>query len=145
MTNGLILSGLRPGALKGFAPVGQSPKQWGAPLDASGAMTHAVGVATLAYAGQAVTTNARTTHAVTAGALAYAGQAVATNARRVHTVAAGALAYAGQAVLSNARRVTAVATAVKSYAGQAVGSVVSGGGAGGLVRRALRYGKRWGY
>ena len=144
MAKGLILPGLRPGASKGFAPLGQSPKLWGTPLDGSGAMTHTVTAATMSHAGQAVASNARTTHAVTAGAMAYAGQAVTTNARRVHTVGAAGLAYAGQAVLSNARRVTTLATAGLAYAGQAVGSVVSGG-AGGLVRRALRYGKRWGF
>ena len=145
MTNGLILPHTLRKAGNGFAPLGQSPKLWGAPLDASGAMTHAVGVATMAHAGQAVASNARTVSAAGTATLAYAGQAVASNARRVSAVGAATLGYAGQAVLSNARRVTAVAAAVKSYAGQAIGSIMAGGGGGGAVRRALRYGQRWGF
>lgn len=154
-----------------FNPLGaqwdwDAPQFWqdngGLRTDTVTAITIAIQViaATLTYAGQTVTVNAKTFAAVTAATLIYAGQvitvktvigviaativftgqAATANAKRFVTVTAATLAYAGQAIV--ARTSITAAAATIAYAGQAISTTVQAVASRGA--QALRLGLRIG-
>lgn len=111
--------------------------------------------ATLTYAAQAITVNAKTVTAVTAATLTYAGQvvtvktvfgviaatialtgqAITVNARTAIAVTAGAISYAAQAVAVNAMTLVSVTAGVMNYLTRVIDVTVSGGA--GLIKAGM--------